>query len=109
MSFNKKMRRLALRSALSSKVAEKQVVLIDQLTFEAPKTKDMLAVLAVLPLEGTVYMVIPERDDNVYLSARNIPGVKVSNIASLNMYEVLKYQTLVLPVASVKKIEEVWG
>ena len=106
---NKKERRLAVKSVLSSKVAENELVVLDKLELNEIKTKNMVNVLNNLKLEGKVLIVLPEKNENVQLSSRNIEGVKTSLVRDMNTYELLKYNKLVLTVDAVKKIEEVYA
>jgi len=101
----KKMRRLALRSALSAKAAENQIVLVDELNLEQPKTKAMLAVLGALPVKGTVLILLPERNEAVELSARNLPEVKTLRVNYLNVRDLLSFDYLLMPLASLEVIE----
>jgi large subunit ribosomal protein L4 len=106
----KKVRRLAIKSALSDKVANEQLIVLDKLTLGGPRTKDMLEVLAKLPLNGKqVLMMLPQRDENVVLSARNIPSAKVQHVSSINVVELLKHDYVVMPVHTVRWIELVFG
>ncbi len=105
----RKVRRIAIRSALSDKAANGRILLMDSLTFEEPRTKDMEALLANLPLERHVLLLLPERDENVILSARNLHRVKLGNVASINVVELLKYDHLLMPIASVDRIVETFG
>jgi large subunit ribosomal protein L4 len=107
----KKMRRLAIKSALSDKVANEQLVVLDNLALEGPRTRDMLEVLAHLPShEGKqVLMMLPRRDENVVLSTRNIPGAKVQHVSSINVIELLKHDYVIMPVNTVRWIELVFG
>lgn len=107
----KKMRRLAIRSALSDKVASERLIVVNELSLEAPRTKDMLALLEKLPsAEGKkVLMMLPRRDENVVLSARNIPTAKVQHVSSINVVELLKHDYVVMPVQTVRWIELVFG
>ncbi len=106
----KKMRRLAIRSALSDKVANSQLVVLQNLTLEGPRTKDMLALLERLPLSGKkVLMMLPRRDENVILSTRNIPTAKVQHVSSINVVELLKHDCIVMPLETVRWIELVFG
>ena len=106
---NKKVRRLALRSVLSSKVAEDKFKVLDALTMENIKTKDMVDVLANLNLEGKVAVVLPAANENVMLSARNIPNVTVTTVDHISVYELMNYPTVLTTVDAVKKYEEVLG
>jgi len=107
----KKMRRLAIRSVLSDKVASERLIVLNELSLETPRTKDMLDLLAKLPATaGTkVLMMLPQRDENVVLSARNIPTAKVQHVASINVIELLKHDYVVMPVQTVRWIELVFG
>ncbi len=93
----KKARQLALKSVLSGKFSDGEVVVLNELSFEKPRTKDMVAILKNLGMEGqSILIVIPERDENIYRSARNIPGVKVRRVADLNSYEVAVHSRILL-------------
>ncbi|HLZ20555.1 MAG TPA: 50S ribosomal protein L4 [Ktedonobacterales bacterium] len=105
----RKMKRIAIRAALSDKAANGRILLMDALTFEEPRTRLMEELLAGLPLERHVLLLLPERDENVILSSRNIHRVKLGNVASINVVELLKYDHLLLPVASVGKIVDAFG
>ncbi len=107
----KKVRRLAIRSALSDKVANKKLIVISDLSFDSPRTKDMVAVLDKLPVADSkrVLMMLPERDENVILSLRNIPTAKVQHVASINVVELLKHDCLIVPVNTIRWLEMVFG
>lgn len=105
----RKMKRLALRSALSDKVANGRLLLMESLSFEEPRTKAMEALLDALPIERNVLALMPERDENVILSARNIHRIKVGHVESLNVVELLKYDVVLMPVATVERIVEKFG
>ena len=106
----KKMRRLAIRSALSDKVANEQLIVMDKLALDAPRTKDMLALLGRLPIDGRkVLMMLPRRDENIVLSARNIPTAKVQHVSSINVIELLKHDLVIMPRQTVRWIELVFG
>ncbi len=107
--INKKERQLAIRSVLSSKVLENNLVVVDNLEFKEIKTKNMVKTLANLKVEGKTLVVLPEKNENVQKSARNIEGVKTSLTNTINVYDLLKYNKLILTVDSVKKIEEVYA
>ena len=107
--INKKERQLAIRSVLSSKVLENNLVVVDNLEFKEIKTKNMVKALANLKVEGKTLVVLPEKNENVQKSARNIEGVKTSLTNTINVYDLLKYNKLILTVDSVKKIEEVYA
>ncbi|AQS57964.1 50S ribosomal protein L4 [Desulforamulus ferrireducens] len=105
-SLPKKVRRLALKSALSSKVLEQNIIVLDQLTLDAPKTKEMVSILNNLKVNKAL-VVTADRDLNVEKSARNIEGVKPLKAAGVNVYDLLKYPKLVITKDAVAKIEEV--
>ena len=106
----KKMRRLAIKSALSDKVANEKLIIINDLALETPRTKDMLTILDKLPFEGKrVLMMLPQRDENIVLSVRNIPSAKVQHVSSINVIELLKHDVLIMPVETVRWIEKVFG
>src|SRR5579872_7361452 len=106
----KKMRRLAIRSALSDKVANEQLIVVNSLNMETPRTKDMLALLDRLPVEGKkVLMMLPQRDENIVLSTRNIPNAKVQHVSSINVIELLKHDFVIMPQQTVRWIELVFG
>ena len=106
---NKKERRLAVRSVLSSKVLENNLVVVDSMKFDAIKTKNMVSALNNLKVEGKTLIVLPEKNENVQKSARNIEGVKTSLVNTINVYDLLKYNKLVLTVDAVKSLEEVYA
>jgi len=106
----RKMRRLAIRSALSDKVANEKLIVLNDLTLEAPRTKDMVAILDKLPVDGKrVLMMLPQRDENVILSLRNIPSAKVQHVSSINVVELLKHDCLIMPLKTVRWLEMVFG
>jgi len=108
-TVNKKERRLALRSVLSSKVLENELVVVDSFPFNEIKTKNMASALTNLKVEGKALIVLPEKNENVQKSARNIEGIKTSLVNTINAYDLLKYKKLILTVDAVKKIEEVYA
>ena len=108
-TVNKKERRLAIKSILSSKVLEKELTVVDKLELKEIKTKSMVNALKALKVEGKTLIVLPESNKNVLMSARNIEGVNVISINNINVFDLLKYNNLVLPVDSVKKLEEVYA
>jgi len=105
----RKMRRLALKSALSVKAGENSIVLVDDLAMEEPRTEDMLTVLDNLEIESSALILLSERDVNIEKSARNIPDVKTLRASCLNVIDILDYDTLVLPVKSIAVIERILG
>ena len=106
---NKKEKRLAIKSVLSSKVLENQLVVIDELPFKDIKTKQMVSALEKNKVEGKTLIMLPEKNEAVQKSARNIEGVKTTLVNTINVYDLLKYNNLVLPVDTVKKLEEVYA
>lgn len=103
----KKARRAALRSALSAKVASGDLIVLDSLELEAPKTKEIVSLLKNLNAFSKAYIVTAEQNVNVYKSARNLPGVNANEARNLNVYEVLYADKLVLTRDAVAKVEEV--
>ena len=108
-TVNKKEKRLAIKSILSSKVLEKELTVVDKLELAEIKTKTMVKALADLKVEGKTLIIIPEQNKNVVMSARNIEGVKTILVNNINVYDLLKYNKLVLPLETVKKLEEVYA
>jgi len=106
---NKKEKRLAIKSLLSSKVLENQLVVIDALPFKEIKTKQMVSAMKNLKVEGKTFIVLPASNENVQKSARNIENVKTGSVNTINVYDLLKYKKLVLTVDTIKKIEEVYA
>ncbi|MDI7743290.1 50S ribosomal protein L4 [Lysinibacillus fusiformis] len=105
----KKVRRLALKSALSAKVGEQNLLVLDALQLAAPKTKDFKAILGNLKIEKKALFVTAELDENVALSARNIPGVTVLTASGINVLDLLGHEKVVFTKAAVEKVEEVLG
>ena len=108
-TVNKKERRLAIKSILSSKVLEKELTVVDKLEVKEIKTKTMVKALADMKVEGKTLIVLPENNKNVLMSARNIEGVKTIVANNINVFDLLKYTNLILPVDTVKKLEEVYA
>lgn len=106
---NKKVRRLAIKSALSAKVADEELIVLDSLKLDAIKTKEMVKVVNALETGKKVLFVLPEKDEIIYRSARNIAGVKTTLASTLNVYDILNCDTIVLVKDSVSKIEEVYA
>ncbi|MFA6309790.1 MAG: 50S ribosomal protein L4 [Clostridia bacterium] len=105
----KKVKRLALKSALSSKVAESELFVIDQLNFDDIKTKQMVKLLNDLKLDNNVLIVLAEKNESVEKSARNIKGVKTSFVNTINVFDLLKYEKLIITKDAVSKVEEVYA
>ena len=108
-SLNKKVRRLAMKSALSSKLLGSDIIVLDSLNMEEYKTKFMVKVLGNIGAEGKALIVLPEIQDMIIKSARNIPGVKTSQVGGLNVYDILNAKKLVILKDSISKIEEVYA
>ncbi len=108
-SLNKKLKRLALKSALSAKVAGNELIVVDEFKFTEPKTKEMVKVLANIKADRKALIVMDEKDDNVVRSAHNIPGVRTALVSTMNVYEIVNHYTLVLTEAAARKIEEVYA
>ena len=106
--LNKKFKRLALKSALSTKCQEEKIIVVDELNLSEVKTKEMVKVLANIKAEKAL-IVMDGSNKNVMLSARNIPNVKTAGVNTINVYDLLKHDTLVLTKDAVAKIEEVYA
>ena len=106
--MNKKEKRAALKSALSSRVSENKLVVVDKLAFDEVKTKEFAKVLKNLNVEKAL-VVINDNDEKVIMSARNIPTVKTASTSTINVYDILKYNTVVVTKDAVKTIEEVYA
>ena len=106
--LNKKVKRLALQSALSTKVAEGKIIVLDELTLTEVKTKEMVKVLENIKCDNAL-IVMDGVNKNVMLSARNIPAVKTASVSTINVYDLLKYNTLVVTKEAVEKIQEVYA
>ncbi len=105
----KKVRRLALKSAFSSKVLSGDMLVLDELTLESIRTKAIAEMLKALEAKKKVLIVLPEKDEKAILSARNIPGVKTAQVNTLNVYDVLNCDTFIVVKDAVAKIEEVYA
>ncbi len=108
-TVNKKERRLALRSVLSSKVLENELTVVDKLELKEIKTKAMVKAFADLKIEGKTLVILPEKNLNVQASTNNIEGAKVILANEINIYDLLRYNNLVLTLDTVKKLEEVYA
>ena len=104
---NKKVRRLALKSVLSSKVKEDSLMVLDKLSLESIQTKGMVEVLNNLKITGKIMIVLPENNEVVALSAKNIPGLTVTTVSHASVYEIMNFRTLVMTADAVKLYEEV--
>lgn len=108
-ALNKKVRRLAMKSALSSKVLDNNIIVLDNLTATEYKTKTMVAMLKALKVEGKALLVTAEADQKVIKSASNIAGVKTAAVNTLNVYDILNYDKFIVSKDAVAKIEEVYA
>ena len=108
-TVNKKERQLAIKSVLSSKVLENNLVVVDKMDLKEIKTAEMVKVLSNLKVEGKTLIMLPERNENIQKSARNIEGVKTTLVGTINVYDLLKYSKLVITLDTVKKLEEVYA
>ncbi|MBQ7637601.1 MAG: 50S ribosomal protein L4 [Clostridia bacterium] len=108
-TINKKVRALALKSALSCKVADEEMIVLDSFKLDAIKTKDVVKVLGAVNAARKTLIVLPEKDDVVYRSARNIEGVKVTPVNALCVYDILNSDTMIIAKDAVAKIEEVYA
>ena len=107
--LNRKVRRLALKSALSTKIIDNEFMALEAIKFDAPKTKEMVKVLANLDAPTKTLIVVDEFDENVARSANNIPGVKLLDARRVNVYDILNSDKLIMTEAAIKSVEEVLG
>jgi len=105
----KKMRQLALRCVLSAKAEAKELMVVEQLKFDEPRTKEMAQILAALGVDSSALIVTREVEANVVKSARNLPGIKTMPASLLNVVDILSCRTLLMTEAAVRKAEELWG
>jgi len=108
-SLNRKVKKLAFRSAFSAKVKENEMMVIDQITMDEYKTKDIVKLLSALGVEKKALIVLPEVNEKVIKSAANIPGVKTAVVGSLNVYDILNYNNFIIAAEAVEKLEEVYA
>lgn len=108
-SLNKKVKRLALKSALSDKVVTNEIIVLDTLEFQEIKTKKMIEMLKALGVDKKALIVMPNPDANVARSASNIPGVKTTLVNTLNVYDILNYDKFIIAKDGVLKLEEVYA
>lgn len=104
----KKVRRLAMKSALTSKVLNEEIVILEDLSLEEPKTKEMVQILNNINAGKKALIVMDTNDINVIKSARNIPNVKTISVNTLNVYDILNYDSFIITKEAVKKVEEVY-
>ena len=105
----KKMRQLALRCVLSAKVRDEELVVVEQLKLDEPKTKEMVRILAALGVDSSALIATSEPEENVIKSARNLTGIKTMPASLLNVVDILSYKVLLITVAAVRKVEQLWG
>ena len=105
----RKMRRLALKSALSSKVENSQILVLDELKLEQPKTKEMVKVLKNLKVDGKALLVLPEKDEMVARASGNIQGVKLASVNTLNVLDILNYDKFIITKEAAQKVEEAYA
>ena len=107
-SVPKKVKRLAMLSALSAKVADGEMIVLDELKMEAPKTKEMVATLANIKAGRKPLIVTAAKDENVVKSAANIPGVRTALVGTMNVYEIINHDSFIVTKEAIEKIEEVY-
>ena len=105
----KKVRRLAMKCALSSKVQNNEIIVLDALTMDAPKTKEFVAILNNIKASRKALVVTAEKNENVIKSAANIPNVETALVNTINVYDILKYDSFIITTDAVKKVEEVYA
>ena len=105
----KKLKRLAMFSALSSKVAENEIIVLDKLEMAEPKTKDMIKVLEAVKAQKKALIVTAANDENVIKSANNIPGVQTTTVGQMNVYEIINHGSFIITKDAVAKLEEVYA
>jgi large subunit ribosomal protein L4 len=105
----KKMRRLALRCALSAKARDNELKVLEELKLEQPKTKKMMEILTALGVDSSALIITAEPEESVIKSARNLKGIKTMPANLLNVLDILSYKLLLMTVAAVRKAEQLWG
>ena len=105
----KKVRRLAMKSALSSKLIENEMIVMDSISFEQPKTKDMVKMLANVKADKKALIVLSDKDENIIRSAANIPGVRTTLVTTLNVYDIVNHTSFIATKDAIGKIEEVYS
>jgi large subunit ribosomal protein L4 len=108
-TLSKKLRRIALKSALTSKVSGNEILVLDNLTLDAIKTKSMVGILNNLKIDSTALLVIDSKNENVVKSTQNIPGVKTAFVNTLNVFDILKYDKFIITKDVVEQVEEVYA
>ena len=109
IKLNKKVKRVALKSALSSKVAENNIIVVDAIDFSEIKTKNMVELLKNLNLDTNALIVLGDKNENVVRSAKNIPNVKTAYVNTINVYDIVKYNKFIVTEDAAHKIEEVYA
>lgn len=109
IKLNKKLKRVALKSALSSKVSESNIIVLDAIDFSEIKTKNMVELLNNLKLDTNALIVLGDKNENVVRSAKNIPTVKTAYVNTINVYDIVKYKKFIVTKDAVEKIEEVYA
>ena len=108
ISTPRSMRKVAMKSVLTSKVVENEIIVLESLSFDAPKTKDVIKMLKALDVKKAL-IVVAESNENVYKSARNIEGIDIIPVNNINIYDILKYEKFIITKEAVSKIEEVYA
>ena len=108
ISLPKSMRRVAMKSALTAKVMENEMIVLESLVFDAPKTKDMVTMLKAFDVKKAL-IITAESNENVYKSGRNVEGIQVMPVNNINVYDLLKYDNLIITQDAVSKLEEVYA
>lgn len=108
-SVPKKVKRLALKSALTSKVLNNEIIVVDEIKFDVPKTKEMVKFLNNIKADKKALIVMSEKSENIIKSARNIPNVQTTLVNTLNVYDILKYNSFIITEDAVRKVEEVYA
>ena len=103
---NKKVKRLAMKSVLSAKVADNEMIVLNEIKFDEPKTKEMIKMLANVKAGKKALIVMAEKDENVIKSAANIPGVRTALVGTMNVYEIINHTNFIVTEEAIKKIEE---
>ena len=106
---NKKVKRLAMKSVLSAKVADNEMIVLNEIKFDEPKTKEMIKMLANVKADKKALIVMAEKDENIIKSAANIPGVRTALVGTMNVYEIINHTNFIVTEEAIKKIEEVYA
>ena len=106
---NKKVKRLAMKSVLSAKVADNEMIVLNEIKFDEPKTKEMIKMLANVKAGKKALIVMAEKDENVIKSAANIPGVRTALVGTMNVYEIINHTNFIVTEEAINKIEEVYA